>query len=130
MIKENVLQKTMKFVVRDILIDLIYWFFWWYTSGLKKAFLKMIDTIVQGNRELGLSIWIKNIFRPMFGQYDWQGRIISFFMRIFMIIIRFFIFIFWIIFALIVFLFWIVIPLFIIFMIMYNTGLFGEVVVR
>jgi len=125
-----VLQKTMKFVVRDILIDLIYWFFWWYTSGLKKAFLKMIDTIVQGNRELGLSIWIKNIFRPMFGQYDWQGRIISFFMRIFMIIIRFFIFIFWIIFALIVFLFWIVIPLFIIFMIMYNTGLFGEVVVR
>lgn len=124
------LQKTMKFVVRDILIDLIYWFFWWYTSGLKKAFLKMIDTIVQGNRELGLSIWIKNIFRPMFGQYDWQGRIISFFMRIFMIIIRFFIFIFWIIFALIVFLFWIVIPLFIIFMIMYNTGLFGEVVVR
>lgn len=26
-------------------------------------------------------LWLKNIFVPMYGQTDWQGRIMSFFMR-------------------------------------------------
>jgi len=85
----------------------------------------MLGTISQGNRELGLTIWIKNIFRPMFGQYDWQGRIISFFVRVFQIIVRFVIFLFWILFSIIIFFLWILIPVFVISMVLFNTGMFG-----
>ena len=30
---------------------------------------------------MAISVWIKNIFVPMFGQNDWQSRLISIFMR-------------------------------------------------
>ena len=31
---------------------------------------------------------MNNLFTPMYGQYDWQGRIISFFVRLFQLIFR------------------------------------------
>lgn len=123
MVKENIALKSVKFVLREILIDIVYWPIWWYTKGIEKSFRWMINTILQGNQELGLTIWIKSIFKPMFGQYDWQGRLISFFMRLFQIIIRFIILCFWIIFSLIIFLFWLILPLFIVTQIILNIGL-------
>lgn len=117
------MQRSLKFVFKDILFDLVYWIYWWYTTGVRKAVIAMFELIAQGNRELGLMIWVKNLFKPMFGQYDWQGRLISFFMRLFMIIIRFIIFLFWVVMALIKFLLWILIPLFIIWQVIFNLGL-------
>lgn len=37
-----------------------------------------------GNRaaDFGVRYWLKNLFRPMYGVSDLQGRIISFFMRL------------------------------------------------
>ena len=128
MVKEHVLIKSVKFVLRDILFDMVYWLAWWYTTGLKKSFYGMLGTIRQGNQELGLTIWLKNLFKPMFGQYDWQGRLISFFMRLFQLIVRSVIFLFWVILSGITFLIWILLPLFILFQVFYNTGLFGSVI--
>lgn len=54
---------------------------WWYGKGLIDAARTAIETINGYARRLGLRVWIKNIFTPMFGQYDWQSRIISVFMR-------------------------------------------------
>lgn len=122
--KENVAVKSIKFILIDIFADMGYFPIWWYTTGLKKAFLRMVSTIVQGNDELGVSVWIKNIFKPMFGQTDWQGRLISILMRIFQIIFRSILLVFWIIFALVVFFVWIILPIFLIFQIIYNLGLF------
>ncbi|MBT7007175.1 hypothetical protein HN958_01580 [Candidatus Falkowbacteria bacterium] len=123
MVKQSVLQKSIKFVAKDILFDLVYWLYWWYTQGLKKAFISMLDLIATGNKELGLMIWVKNLFKPMFGQYDWQGRLISVFMRFFMIIIRFIIFLFWVFIALVKFLLWILIPIFIVGQVLFNLNL-------
>ncbi|NQT49174.1 hypothetical protein HQ571_00615 [Candidatus Kuenenbacteria bacterium] len=126
MVKENILAKSLKFVLKDNLLDILYWPVWWYTTGLKKALGQMKTTILQGNNELALTLWIKNLFVPMFAQYDWRGRIISFFMRLVNIIIRALIFLFWIIFSLIVFLFWLSLPIFLIFQVLYNLNLFGK----
>ena len=90
----------------------------------------MFDTVLLGLQELGLPVWIKNLFKPMFGQQDWQGRIISFFMRLAQIIIRFIIWLFWIIFSVAVFVIWIVVPIFIVWQVLYNTGIVGEFVWR
>jgi hypothetical protein len=128
MIKDSLSLRTTKFIVKDIFLDILTWPFWWYTTGVLTALKKMRATIAQGNEELALSIWIKNIFKPMFGQYDWQGRIISFFMRLFQIIFRSIIFFFWFLISLIVFLFWLVLPPIILFGILFNLGLFQSLI--
>lgn len=61
---------------------------WWYTSGLvlvlsmtKNAVFNMVDLF-------GLRIWIKNLFVPMYGETTISGKIISFFVRLFMILVQ------------------------------------------
>lgn len=126
MYRENIAVKSINFIFKDIIFDILYWPIWWYSIGLAKAFGNMKDTIAQGNRELALGIWVKNLFVPMFGQTDWQGRLISFFMRLVQIIIRFVAFLFWIVFAMVVFLFWPFLPLVIVLQVLLNLGLFGK----
>ncbi len=128
MVRENIAAKSIKFILRDLVLDILLWPIWWYGVGLKTAFGKMGETISQGNRELALSVWVKNLFKPMFGQYDWQGRIISFFMRVFQIIFRFLLFMFWIIFSAVVFLIWFLLPIFLISQILLNLGLFDKLI--
>ena len=47
-----------------------------------------MDMIQGYARTLAIRVWIRNIFVPMFGMYDWQSRLISFFMRVVQIIGR------------------------------------------
>lgn len=122
MYKENIALKSGKFIVYELIIDLGMFPIWWYTDGLKKAFFRMVNTVAQGNQELGLSVWVKNIFKPMYGQYDWQGRLVSFFMRVIQIVFRTILLFFWLLFSLVIFLFWILLPLFIVIQILWNTG--------
>lgn len=35
-----------------------------------------------------VGVWVRNIFTPMFGQYDWQSRMVSFIVRVGNIIVR------------------------------------------
>ena len=126
MVGESITSKSIRFVLCDLVFDLVSWPIWWYSTGIVKAAKRMGDTISQGNAELGVSVWVKNLFKPMFGQYDWQGRIISFFMRLVQIIIRSLLLCFWIIFSFVMFLFWLLLPIFLIVQILFNLGLWGD----
>ncbi len=64
---------------------------------------------------LGLDIWIKNLFKPMYGQRDIAGKIISFFMRLFQIIFRSFAFLGFSLFYVLLFLIYLALPVFIIY---------------
>lgn len=55
---------------------------WWYGKGLLRAATYAIEFVQGYARTLGVMVWAKNIFVPMFGRYDWQSRIISVFMRL------------------------------------------------
>jgi len=114
--------KSLKFFFKDMIGDVFYFPVWWYTKGLAKAFRKFQGTLRSANESLGLTIWMKNLFTPMFGQTDWQGRLVSFFMRFFQIIFRSIIFIGWLIFAFIFLIIRIVFPIFVIYMILFNFG--------
>ena len=37
---------------------------------------------------MGVLLWLKNLFVPMFGQHDWQGRLVSFLIRLVQLIAR------------------------------------------
>jgi len=101
-------------IFAEILGKILYFPVWWYTLGLFKKIKKIIKTLKDRERSLGLSVWMKNILVPMYGQTDFSGRIISFFIRLFQIFFRSFIMFFWTIIALITVLLWIAIPIMIV----------------
>jgi hypothetical protein len=91
-------------------LDFFYFPIWWYTFGLVKALRWSFDLLQEGNETLAPGIWLRNIFVPMFGQYDWQGRIISFVMRLIQIIFRSIFLLFWLIICVACFVAYLLIP--------------------
>lgn len=110
----NIAYTTAKFVLIDLIGDILYFPVWWYTKGLVKTGIFCLKSIKDKEESLGVMIWIRNVFTPMFGQYDIEGRIISFFARIFQIFFRVIAFILWIIFIVALFILWIILPVVII----------------
>jgi len=116
----ELISAPIKVVFVDFIKDILYFPLWWYSRGTRKALLFCLKKIRNGERWLGLKIWIINLFRPMFGQYDITGRIISFFIRLIQIIIRLILMLFWIISMIILFLIWLLLPPFVIYQIIVN----------
>ena len=103
-------------MVLEFVIDLLYFPIWWYTGGAKHAAIFCYNLLQDGNMFLSPGLWLKNMFVPMFGQTDFQGRMMSIFMRFVNfvgrsigMIIWFFVCLFW--FAL-----WFLLPIFVIYM--------------
>ena len=95
----------------EAFLDVFYFPLWWYTGGARKAALWCWGLFQFGNRQLAPALWLQNIFVPMFGQYDWQGRIISFFMRLVQIFFRSIALVIWLVFCIILFFIWFLLPL-------------------
>lgn len=76
----------LKFFLFDILLDALYAPVWWYSVGLVGTLRKLSRAVQEGASIIGIGIWAKSLFKPMYGEYSWQGRIISFFMRVVMLL--------------------------------------------
>ena len=77
-----------KFLLADVLGDALYFPLWWYSRGLWRFLSALGGRLRNLAVKLGLGVWTRYLFTPMFGQYDAVGRIISFFVRIFQIMMR------------------------------------------
>lgn len=97
-------------ILSELIRDILYFPLWWYSAGLARLLLSLKNFLADKEKSLALSVWVKNIFTPMYGQYDWAGMIISFFVRLFQIIIRGLLMLFWLAVALAVFLLWLGLP--------------------
>ncbi len=95
----------------ESIVDIFYFPLWWYSKGALYALRKCIGLLKSGNESLAPSLWLLNLFVPMYGQFDFQGRIISFFVRLVQIIARLFGLLIWLLFCVILFLIWLVLPL-------------------
>lgn len=109
-------------IISEFFRDIFYFPFWWYSAGLWQLIKALLSFI--SNREKGLAflVWVKNLFRPMYGQQDWQGVLISFFMRLIMIIFKGIAMLFWCLVALAVFLAWLALPLYAVYQIIYQLN--------
>ena len=116
----NIVITSLKYIAIDIVGNVLYFPIWWYAQGLKKTTLFCLRKIADGEKRLGLKIWLTNLFKPMFGQYDWQGKIISFFVRLIQLIFRTVFMVVWIFLVVIFFIFYLVLPLFVIYQIFYH----------
>lgn len=68
---------------------------WWYTRGAVRAIDRFRARVRDANDHLALLIWMRSIFIPMYGQYDFAGRLISIVMRCLQIFIRGVVFVVW-----------------------------------
>ena len=96
MLKQNIIFLVIKSICIDTIKDIIRFPLWWYSKGFIRVVYIIKDNIIWGEEALAIRIWIKNLFRPMYGQYDWTGKIISFFMRLVQIIIRSILLLIWV----------------------------------
>jgi len=110
-------------ILSELANEIIYFPVWWYSRGLINLMAILKKFLINKEKSLALLVWIKNIFRPMYGQYDWVGVLISFFMRIFQIIVRSLMMIFWLIIALLIFCFWLILPFLVIYEIIFQIAL-------
>lgn len=101
-------------ILLEALLDVLYFPLWWYTGGVNYAGGRLWQLLKNGNRTLAPGLWLKNILVPMYGQFDWQGRLISFFMRLAQIIGRGFALLVWAIVCAVLFLLWLAWPVIVI----------------
>lgn len=97
-------------ITLEFAFDIVYAPVWWYTVGIKRAILFAVQLFQVGNTELAPGLWLKNLFVPMYGQYDWQGRLMSFFMRVVNVIGRTIALLVWLVVCVVVFSLWLGIP--------------------
>ena len=93
-------------IALDFLLNIVYFPLWWYSGGIKKAGIYSANLFLSGNDYLAPGLWLRNIFVPMFGQSDWQGRLVSILMRFVNIVFRSIALIFWALIAVAVFFLW------------------------
>jgi hypothetical protein len=79
---------AIKYFFVDFVGGIVLFPVWWYTRGLRIVAARAVHSVSDASAWLGLGVWVKNLFVPMYGETSWQGKIISFFIRLFMIIVR------------------------------------------
>lgn len=87
--------RVLEHLIIDTLSSFVYWPVWWYTTGFVAVLKWYMATVQYYARMSAVGVWVKNIFTPMFGQYDWQSRLISFIVRVGNIVVRSFGLVLW-----------------------------------
>lgn len=105
-----------------LFLNFLYFPIWWYSVGLFKFAKKVFLFWQQRALSLAILVWIKNLFVPMYGQADFVGRMISFFIRLIQIIFRSVILLFWLVISLIALAFWLLIPIVIAYLTLIQLG--------
>ena len=106
----------------DTTLDVIRFPFWWYTKGLVNVWKSFIISVANAERRVGVSIWAKNIMKPMFGQTDFWGRAISIIMRLLQILIRSIVLVVWVSLLLVKVVIWVLLPVVVTAQILYQIS--------
>ncbi|MFH1233708.1 MAG: hypothetical protein V1649_03625 [Patescibacteria group bacterium] len=119
MINNNLSFYSVK-ILAEIIRDVLYFPVWWYSRGLKNLIIFFGKFLADEQKSLGLLIWIKNIFNPMYGQSDWKGKLLSFFIRLVQIIIKSIIMLFLLALVGLIICFWLLLPLIVVYEIFFQ----------
>lgn len=80
--------QLVKYLSLDIFGSLITFPVWWYEKGFIEMATLAVRELRYRVKSYSFALWIKNLFVPMYGQYDLAGRAVSVFMRIVVLIGR------------------------------------------
>ncbi len=102
--QNNAVVLFVRFLVTDIILDVVRFPVWWYTRGALHVAGWYGQQLAFGIDRLALLVLLKNLGRPMFGDYSKQGRLISFFVRIVQLVVSTILFFGWVVWHTLVFL--------------------------
>ena len=97
-------------IILQILGEILYFPIWWFSVGFGRLAKGAWRFWRNQEINLGFSVWAKNLFVPMYGQYDWAGRLISFVIRLIQIVLRGAALIIWLAVVLLVLAVWLAFP--------------------
>ena len=117
----NILIKAFKVLFLDLVAEILYFPLWWYSVGLKSILLNFFANLREAQRNLGLGLLFRNMFQPMFGQSDREGRIISFFMRLLIVAYKSILFLAQFILYFTIVIFWVALPALVVVGLLYNA---------
>ncbi len=72
----------------ELLADLWRFPWWWYSGGAKLVGLWCWNGFSETRARLAIGLFVRYLFTPMYQDYTIQGRFISFFMRLFLLIVK------------------------------------------
>ena len=101
----------LNYIIKHIILDILYFPLWWYTRGFARTIKFALRSVSDAERQIALGIWLKAMFKPMFQDYTWEGRMVSFFMRIMLLIFKIVMFGAWVIGAILIIIAWTAIPI-------------------
>jgi len=109
---------TYKMLIKDFFLDalweILYFPLWWYSRGFKKTFLFSWRKVKSGWRFLGIGIFLKNFFKPMYGTRGWDAYLLSIVGHSWQLFWRLVVVLGWAVFWGLVLCFWLVLPIFLI----------------
>lgn len=104
-------------ILAGMAMEIVYFPIWWYSRGLLGLVGNLKDFLKNKERSIGFLVWVRNIFRPMYGQADIWGSLISFVMRSFQIVVRGIAMLFWLSITSLAVCFWLLMPFFLVYQI-------------
>ena len=69
-------------------LNIITFPLWWYTTGLGLVWHFAVQKFQFWMRKSGMAIFTKHIGEPLYGDYTKGGRVISFFIRLFLLFFK------------------------------------------
>lgn len=111
--KDNFLFNIFKLILFDFIGGILYFPFWWYSQGFFSLIIFFFNKIKNQFNSLGILIAFKFLFKPMYAQKDFSGRIISFFMRLVVLFFKTITFLLFFVLLIIGTLFYLVLPIFV-----------------
>lgn len=83
---QTVSGRATKFLLREFFGEVLYFPVWWYTDGLRWWSQMLLRQLIATEYRLAVRILVRTLFQPMYGDRTRSGRIISFFMRLVLIV--------------------------------------------
>lgn len=117
---KNAFLSSLRYILTEFFLDILYFPVWWYTKGLSRIASYCVENIVRHERRLALRIWLQYLFKPMYGDYTKEGRIISFFMRVIVMVAKLVVMVLWVFYTGILFIIWLILPLVFIYFILFQ----------
>lgn len=76
------------YLLVDVVGSIFFFPVWWYTHGALGVARWLRRGLAYRWRGYAVTLWLRSFFVPMYGSYDWAGRLISVIMRTVVILAR------------------------------------------
>ncbi len=75
-------------LVQEELVSFFLYPIWWYSTGLSHLTSWIVEGLRYRWRKYALGLWLRHLTLPMYGEYSFIGRVVSFFMRVVVVVGR------------------------------------------